>query len=67
MPELVALIEQHFDAVAAARFRGTQVLQREADDAWHIVHEHFSRPAADGTGDWLSDAGAALPTPKAGA
>lgn len=37
------------------RFRGTFVLQKEADGAWRIVHEHFSQPAENpyGIGDWL--------------
>lgn len=35
--------------------RGTFVLEREADEKWRVVHEHFSQPAADpyGIGDWL--------------
>jgi ketosteroid isomerase-like protein len=39
------------------RFRGTFVLQKEADGEWRIVHEHFSQPAADpyGIGDWLKN------------
>jgi ketosteroid isomerase-like protein len=37
------------------RFRGTFVLQEEADGAWRVVHEHFSQPAENpyGIGDWL--------------
>jgi ketosteroid isomerase-like protein len=36
------------------RFRATFVMRRDAG-AWHIVHEHFSQPAADpyGIGDWV--------------
>jgi ketosteroid isomerase-like protein len=37
------------------KFRGTFVLQKEADGEWRIFHEHFSQPAEDpyGVGDWL--------------
>jgi ketosteroid isomerase-like protein len=37
------------------RFRGTFIMQREADGEWRVIHEHFSQPAADpyGIGDWL--------------
>lgn len=37
------------------KFRGTFVLEREADEKWRVIHEHFSQPAADpyGIGDWL--------------
>lgn len=43
------------EEVKFVRLRGTFVLQREADDEWRVVHEHFSQPATDpyGIGDWL--------------
>lgn len=40
------------------RFRGTFVMEQEADEKWRIVHEHFSQPAENpyGFGDWLKPA-----------
>lgn len=37
------------------RFRGSFVMQQEADGEWRIIHEHFSQPAENpyGIGDWL--------------
>ena len=37
------------------KFRGTFILEREVDDKWRVIHEHFSQPAGDpyGIGDWL--------------
>lgn len=37
------------------RFRGTFILQEDADGKWRVVHEHFSQPAENpyGIGDWL--------------
>lgn len=37
------------------KFRGTFILERETDEKWRVIHEHFSQPAADpyGIGDWL--------------
>jgi ketosteroid isomerase-like protein len=41
--------------VFPARFRGTFVCEKDAQNEWKIVHEHFSQPAQDpyGIGDWL--------------
>jgi len=37
------------------RYRGTFVLEKDAEENWKIIHEHFSQPAEDpyGIGDWL--------------
>jgi ketosteroid isomerase-like protein len=37
------------------RYRGTFVLESDAEGNWKIIHEHFSQPAEDpyGIGDWL--------------
>ena len=39
----------------AIEFRGTFVLEKNAEGNWKIVHEHFSQPAENpyGIGDWL--------------
>jgi ketosteroid isomerase-like protein len=41
--------------VSAIRFRGTFIFEKDAEDNWNVIHEHFSQPAADpyGIGDWL--------------
>jgi ketosteroid isomerase-like protein len=37
------------------RFRGTFILEKNADGNWRVIHEHFSQPAKNpyGIGDWL--------------
>jgi ketosteroid isomerase-like protein len=52
---IVELTVETGEGTRPVRFRGTYVMERDADDTWRIVHEHFSQPAEDpyGTGDWL--------------
>jgi ketosteroid isomerase-like protein len=37
------------------KFRGTFVFEKNENDEWKVIHEHFSQPAEDpyGIGDWL--------------
>jgi ketosteroid isomerase-like protein len=41
--------------IKTIRFRGTFNFEKDADNQWRVIHEHFSQPAADpyGIGDWL--------------
>lgn len=43
------------DVLKTIRFRGTFILEKEAEGIWRVVHEHFSQPAENpyGIGDWL--------------
>ncbi|MDQ3042163.1 MAG: nuclear transport factor 2 family protein [Acidobacteriota bacterium] len=52
---IVELEVQIKDQLTAIKFRGTFVLEKESDESWRIIHEHFSQPAEDpyGIGDWL--------------
>lgn len=55
---VAGIVEMNLDINGEAKtikFRGTFVLQRETDEKWRVIHEHFSQPAEDpyGIGDWL--------------
>jgi len=52
---IVELEVQIKDKLTAIKFRGTFVLEKDSNENWKIIHEHFSQPAEDpyGIGDWL--------------
>ncbi|MBS1797716.1 MAG: nuclear transport factor 2 family protein [Acidobacteria bacterium] len=52
---IVEMIAEIGGNLKTIRFRGTFVFQKEADENWRVIHEHFSQPAEDpyGIGDWL--------------
>ncbi len=54
---IVKLTVEINEKIQTIKFRGTFVFEKDAEENWKIIHEHFSQPAQDpyGIGDWLKE------------